>query len=366
MMGKRHSLCENLRIIWAVATKDIVDAIKNRTTLSIVIGVALLMLSGQAMPLILKLNAIPRSFYYDTGESNLILDLAKSGDLPLTRMPTQEEMEKSVVEFGGTALGLMIPEEFDRIVETGEGVTLEGFHAHWESIAEMDEIVTFFEGKIGERVGVPVKIDLEGNAFYPDLDAGGQPFTFSMTLVVVTITIGAFLVPFLMLEEKEKHTMEALLISPASYSQIVAGKAIAGLSYCLTAAAVVLAMNGSMIQQWGLAILGVACGALFTVAIGLLMGVLFESPGTMNMWLGLVLLILIMPVFLMQTLGGGWPEVVMIILPWLPSIALSNVVRISLMNSLPLDLVARDLGTMLGFAVLLLALAVWRVRRMDR
>jgi len=42
-----------------------------------------------------------------------------------------------------------------------------------------------------------------------------------------------------MVEEKEKHTMEALLVSPASYSQIVLGKTIAGIFYCLTAAAVV-------------------------------------------------------------------------------------------------------------------------------
>ena len=54
-------------------------------------------------------------------------------------------------------------------------------------------------------------------------------------LVIVLATIGGFMVPYLILEEKQTHTMEVLLVSPASVSQIGTGKALAGLFYCLAA-----------------------------------------------------------------------------------------------------------------------------------
>ena len=37
---------ESLRIIWAIAAKDIVDAIKNKTTISVILGIGMMMLAG--------------------------------------------------------------------------------------------------------------------------------------------------------------------------------------------------------------------------------------------------------------------------------------------------------------------------------
>jgi ABC-2 type transport system permease protein len=365
-MENQRGLPENLRIIWAIAAKDIGDAIRNKTTISIVVGVALLMLSGQAMPLLLKLQTVPRAYYYDAGESSLIPDLAKNKDYQLVKMPSRDELENIVAESSGAFLGLVIPPDFDQMVEDGESVRLEGLVVHWVKSKDVEEAVSFFEDKLSKQTGTSLEISIKGNTIYPGPDTDGQPFMLTLTLVVVTITIGAFLVPLLMMEEKEKHTMEALMVSPASYSQVVLGKTIAGLFYCITAAAVVLVINFSMVNQWGIAVLAVLGGALFTVAIGLLVGILFDHQGVMNMWLGLILILLIMPVFLEQTIGGRLPEAIAAIFPWLPSVAMAKLVRISLSNNLVLDQVAPNLGIMLGFAVLLLGAVVWRVRRMDR
>ncbi len=45
------NLRANLRILWAIASKDITDAIRNKTTLSIMLAVGVLMLVGMALPL---------------------------------------------------------------------------------------------------------------------------------------------------------------------------------------------------------------------------------------------------------------------------------------------------------------------------
>jgi ABC-2 type transport system permease protein len=365
-MKNQRGLPKNLRIIWAIAAKDMGDAIRNKTAISIIIGVAVLMLSGQAMPLLLKLQAVPRAYYYDAGESSLIPDLAKSKDYQLVKMPSQDELENIVAESSGAVLGLVIPPDFDQKVEGGEIVKLEGLFVHWIKSKDVEEVVSFFEQELSGRLGVSLEISVQGNAVYPGPDTDGQPFMLTLSLVVATITIGSFLIPLLMVEEREKHTMEAMMVSPASYSQIVLGKTIAGLFYCITAAAVVLVINFSMINQWGIAVLAVLGGALFTVAIGLLVGTLFDHQGVMNMWLGLILILLIMPVFLEQTIGGRLPEAIAAIFPWLPSVAMAKLVRISLANSLVLDQVALNLGIMLGFTALMLGAVVWRIRGMDR
>jgi ABC-2 type transport system permease protein len=312
------------------------------------------------------LQALPRAYYYDTGESSLIPDLAKSDDYQLVKIPSRDELENIVAEASGAVLGLVIPADFDQMVEGGGSVLLEGLVVHWVKSQDVEEVVSFFEQELSEQTGAILVINIDGNAVYPGPNADGQPYMFTLSLVVATITIGSFLVPLLMMEEKEKHTLEALMVSPASYSQVVMGKTIAGIFYCLTAAAVVLGINYAMVSQWWLAILTVLGGAFFTVAIGLLVGTLFDHQGVMNMWLGLILILLIMPVFLEQTIGERLPDVIASIVPWLPSVAMANLVRVTLSNSLMLDQIALNLGIMFGFTALLLAGVVWRIKVMDR
>lgn len=363
---EKQSTWNYLRVIWTIAAKDIVDAIKNKTTISIIIGVGLLMLSAQAVPLLLKLNSKPTTVLYHPGKSELIKELADSREFQLRRVPTQEVLEKALSEAGEVQLGLVLPEDIDTFVDAGKSLEIQGYFVYWAKPSEVDEIAAFFEEKFGEILGVSLRINLDNPAVYPEPNADGQPFMISMALIVAVITIGAFLVPYLIIEEKEKHTIEALMVSPASYSQVVMGKAIAGLFYCFTAAAVVFVIYFSMISQWWLAIVGVLLGALFTVSIGLLIGTIFDNPGAMNLWLGLVIIVLLIPMLIGQTISSNWPRIIVDLLAFLPSVAMSRVIRMSFSNVVLADQLLQNLGVMFGGAVLLLAAVTWKVRRFDR
>ena len=361
-----HKFSDSLRIIWAIAAKDIVDAIKNKTTISIIVGVAFLMLSGQALPLLLKLKNIPTAIVYDAGKSGLVAELKKSDDLRLHAARSQQEMQEAVGESSGPLLGLTIPVDFDQTLETDASVELDGYFVHWVSPADAAEVEVFFEEKLTELAGQPVRINTKGHAAYPVPDGGGQPFMVAMSLVTAILTICGAIVPFLMIEEKETHTLDALLVSPASIGQVVTGKALAGTFYGLTAAGVVFAFNLRMVTHWEVAVLAALCGTLFAVAVGLLLGSLFDNPGSMNLWFGAALLVLLMPMFLVNTLGSSAPAIVRTIMPWIPSVLLSKVVLISFSGSVPWGQVLTNLGVILGCAALLLVLVAWRVRRSDR
>lgn len=363
---KVKNLSDNLRIMWAIAAKDIVDAIKNKTTISIIVGVAFLMLSGQALPLLLKLKSIPSVVVYDAGESGLVAELKKSDDLGLRAARSQQEMQDAVGAAASPLLGLAIPANFDQTLETGGPVELAGYFVHWISPADAAEVEIFFEEKLTQVVGKQVRINTKGRAVYPVPDGGGHPFMVAMSLVTAILTICGAIVPFLMIEEKETHTLDALLVSPASIGQVVAGKATAGTFYGLTAAGVVFAFNLRMVAHWEVALLAALCGTLFAVAVGLLLGSLFDNPGSMNLWFGAALVVLLMPMFLVNTLGANAPAILRTIMSWIPSVLLIKVILISFSGSVPWGEVLTNLGAILGCTGLLLALVVWRVRRSDR
>jgi ABC-2 type transport system permease protein len=357
---------ESLRIVWAITAKDIMDASKNKTMIAIVLGVAFLMLSSQALPLLLKLSAKPTVVIYDAGRSKLLAGLKDSSDLRLRGAASQEQLEERLGEASGVELGLAIPPDFDQMVGAGDPVELPGFFAHHVGSDDAAETKAFFEEKFAELVGQPVQILTKGNTVYPVPGAGGQPFTIAVTLVLVITTICGSIVPYLMLEEKETHTLDALLVSPASIGQVVTGKALAGTFYGLVAAAVAFGFNWSMVAHWDLAILVSVCAILFAVAGGLLMGSLFDNPQSVGLWFGGVLVVLMMPMFLVEMLSSNAPQVVRSIVPYIPTILLFETLRTSFSHTIPWGEVLIDLGIVLAYAVVLLGLVAWRMRRSDR
>ena len=56
-------------------------------------------------------------------------------------------------------------------------------------------------------------------------------------------------VPLLLVEEKEKRTLDFLLASPASLKEIVAGKALTGVAYTVLIAGLLLFVNRQLSRK---------------------------------------------------------------------------------------------------------------------
>ena len=92
--------------------------------------------------------------------------------------------------------------------------------------------------------------------------------------------------------------METLLISPASPVHVVTAKALTGLFYCMLGAAIGLAVNYFLVLHWWLALLAVLFGSLFTVTLGLFLGILVEDRSQLALWTWVFILPLILPLIL--------------------------------------------------------------------
>ena len=360
---------EGLRIIGAIAAKDIADAVKNKTILSIVVGMAMLMLSTQAFPFLMRLSAQPRLIVYDEGgssggDSGLLTKLREDGTYRLIEVDSAEELEGALISADAEVLGLIVPAGIDPALAAGSELELDGYVA-WSRRSATEELRLDLEAYLNELLGQPVSVNVAGHIVYPPPEGGSSVGMVAIVLVLILTITGGFLVPYLLLEEKQTHTLDALLVSPASVRHIVTGKALAGLAYCLVAAAVVLAFHRSTVVHWGLVLGATLCGAVLTVGLGLLLGSLFGSAQQMGLLVGVPALVLLLPVVL-AAVGGSLPDPLATLLPWTPTVALGKAYLVSFSGTATLVGALGDLAIVLAWAVLIYGLVVWLVWRSDR
>ena len=200
----RTTAGERIRIIWAIASKDITDAIKNKTVITIVLGMAMMMLSAQAFPFLLKLSATPRAVVYDAGKlpdstSPLISLMAEDGYYRVTEVDSQLAMEETLADLNAEVLGLVIPSGFEEMIESGAQGELEGY-VIWARRSAADKLAGEMEQHLETLLHKPVHVETEGNLVYPPPEGSGTLGMTAAVLSLILVTTGGFLVPYLIFE----------------------------------------------------------------------------------------------------------------------------------------------------------------------
>jgi len=362
----RSDLRADWRIIWAVAAKDIGDALKNRVIWSTIVTVVLMVAFYKALPIITGMAHLPEVDVVDAGQSALTAYLENSPNLEARQVASREDMVRFVVMEGVPALGLVIPAGFDQTLAGGGPLELDGYVQHWVSTRAAETLKTQVEQEIAALAGQAVRINLEGHRLYPLLDSLGPHSWAALAIVLMLMALGLGLTPQLMFEEKRTHTLDALLTSPARSGHVVAGKAIAGLVYCLIGAVAIFAVNATLIVQWGFAILAAVLGALLAVAIGLLFGVALQTIQSLRMWtIAVPVPLFVLPVPL-SFMAMDLPSSVNATVRWFPSVGLSRLFIMSMTNSAPFAEWGIDIALVFGAAAAILAVVAWRIRRSDQ
>ena len=201
-----------------------------------------------------------------------------------------------------------------------------------------------------------------------DIDKGANPLTRGGTsleqillplLLLLTFGMtGAFVVPLLIVEEKEKRTLDFLLYSPASLNEIIAGKALTGVVYTLLIAGLLLGINNRFIHDWPLTILTVVLGLTFVVGVGLLLGGLLQNTMQVNTWASIVLIVLLAPSF--PAIGiTAWFERVMRVIP---TYYLTEALKLSMADTISSQFWIY-LAVLLGCTIIVFFAATWTLHR---
>jgi ABC-type transport system involved in multi-copper enzyme maturation permease subunit len=354
------SLLQNIRIILAITGKDILDAVKNKTTISVLIS-GLFLLVFYSYFSILEQDNIIR--LYDAGGSSWLPGLEDSRPFRISIYSTQEAMQYRLARSGERELGLVLPLGFDQAVSSGDAIELQGYVLSWVSEKETAGMISQAEAQITGVVGAPVNITVERVFMLPESTGNGLNHGVGSLLLIMIS--GMVLVPNLMLEEKRSRTLEALLVSPASAGQIATGKALTGLFYCLLGYGLACLFNTSLVMQWGLALLAGLCAAMFNVSLGLLMGALVDNRQQLMMMVNFSIFPQLIAVFV-SVETEVLPVWLTTICRWLPITAALDLLRASFTPQTSFAFIAPRVADTLLFVIVLLGITAWKIRRLDR
>jgi ABC-type multidrug transport system permease subunit len=112
------------------------------------------------------------------------------------------------------------------------------------------------------------------------------------------------------------------------------------------------------------ALLAVFLTSALAVGVGLLLGVLADSPTSASMW-GSLLLLMVLGSGLLKLFGLELSPAVQSALDWLPGSAMLQLFSISQAGDYPSNLLWLNMSALLAAIAVVLVLLAWRVRRME-
>jgi ABC-2 type transport system permease protein len=361
MSAITRNFMDNLYMAWAIGSKDIVDALKNKNTRTNIILLVFIVVffywSSTPRPFDKKINVA----IYDEGHSSLIdlpTQLEDGYRFRFYEASSLQEMERMM---GYKELGVVVPSDFDQTLEADGEPELSG-HILWVHRTKVPELELKYSDKFSELLGQPVRVNIGENFIIPQPDVETSTVQFTILFAVFWMAIS--IVPHLMMEEKQTRTMDALLVSPASAGQVIMGKALAGVFYLLLSGGLFFALNWAYVTHWGLALLAFLCATLFSIGVALALGAFIKSPQQMTLWMLPIVVVLLIPAFFAQE--PNLTANLKAIFSWLPTTALVEMFQFALSSHAPLSQLLTNLTIALGSTGLVFAIVIWKVRRADR
>jgi ABC-2 type transport system permease protein len=292
----------NLRVVSAISRKDVVDAIRHRYLLTALVTPLFIAILFRVMLPNMNERKLLTMVVHDAGGSGLVTELRNTEQITIVEAASADAVA-SEVEKRKAIGGLAVPVNFDGDLRGGKQPELTIYVNNDKSVFEqaafrrlLNQIVRSFA-----KQPEPAKLSWIDVAREPnEQKLGGTSVELMLLPLLLILALGmtgAFVVPLLIVEEKEKYTLDFLLSSPASLKEIIAGKAVTGGVYTLLIAGILLGLNRHYIQSWPLTILTIVLGMLFVVGVGLVVGSLLKNTMQVNTWASMVLLVLMAPSF---------------------------------------------------------------------
>ena len=353
----------NFGVISAITRKDVVDAIRNRYLLTALITPLFVAVLFRVLLPGVNNSTIFTVVVHDSGNSAMTADLRKIPQMSVVDSGSAEATE-SEVEKRKAIGGLVVPANFDADVTAGKQPELTIYVNNKKSVFEQQAFRRILNAQVRALVKQPeparlvwVDVDKETSEQNPR-GLGIERMMLPLLLILTLGMIGAMVVPLLLVEEKEKRTLDFLLSSPASLKEIVAGKALTGMAYTVLIAGVLLIVNRQLVGNWLLMALTILLGLLFVVAVGLFLGSLLNNTMQVNTWASSVLIFLLAPSFP----SLGLTAMLDTAMRFIPTYYLTEAIKLSLAgNASPR--IWGHLAVVLGCTVVTFLAAVWALRR---
>lgn len=351
----------NFRVVSAITRKDLIDAIRHRYLLTMLVTPLFVALLFRVILPGGENSSLLTIVVHDPGGSGLVAELRQ---IPLIAVVEAASPDAAAgeVEKRKAIGGLVVPAGFDAELAAGKQPELTVYVNNDKTVFEQDAFRRLLDKTVRAFAQQPEPARLswvDVNKTQETLGGLSLDQLLLPLLLILTLGMtGSFVVPLLIVEEKEKRTLDFLLNSPASLNEIIAGKALTGMVYTLLIAGLLLGINRRFIQNWWLTSLTIVLGLLFVVGVGLVVGTLLKNTMQVNTWASFVLLILLAPSFPLMGITK-WFETAMRIVP---TYYLSEALKLSMAGTASTQLWIYW-AVLLACTVIVFVAAAWTLHR---
>ncbi|MBN1644119.1 MAG: ABC transporter permease [Dehalococcoidales bacterium] len=207
---------------------------------------------------------------YDEGDSQLTSVLKTNESIRLKTYENKTDLINATAS-GSVDMGVVLPSDFDDTVESGT-VKLDAYI--WgESLAMNRTIIPIaLTDAIREIKGAILPVNINT---VPLGDEASLPWNDRLlpTVVLLAIFFGGMMIPASsLINEKNRHTLEALSVTPTTITDIFVAKGIIGASLAIVMGVITLSISGAFNSSFGSLVLVLALGAVMAAEIGLIVG----------------------------------------------------------------------------------------------
>jgi ABC-2 type transport system permease protein len=269
----------------------------------------------------------------DEDNSQLVTMFKELDSVVYREYETDSEIRQAV-ENGSVDMGLVLPVGFDSAIIQGDEIEITAYI--WgESLAKDRTILgVTIANLVRELSGQEAPVEIESITLGDKVSIPWNDRLLPLIILMAVFLGGIFLPATSVINEKEKRTLEALVVTPTSIEDIFIAKGLFGVILSLFMGIVILILNQAFGAQPLLLVLLLALGAIMAGGIGLICGALLKDittlfavwksggillfgPAVIYMfpqipqWIGRIFptYYLLQPIIDISQRGGSWPDI---------------------------------------------------------
>ncbi len=213
----------------------------------------------------------PRLGIVDEGDSAIVAEAKQLDGIRVTEPPDAATLRK-MVESNDLDAGLVLQPGFDGAVRNGQMPVLQ-FYVGGESLASNRIILSVAAVDMVRQVAgepAPVTVDVVTIGDPEALPIASR--LLPMLMIYAVFVAGAFVPASSVVEEKEKGTISALLVSPATVYEFLAAKVGVGVVLATLTGVVTLALNNALGGHAVALVLVLLTASVMMAEIGVMLG----------------------------------------------------------------------------------------------
>lgn len=349
----------NLNCIAAIVRKDAIAAVRNKLVLLGLLGGIIFSVVYYALP-----STVEETFMlavYDKGDSRILSELAASDEegVYVGIFSSEEELKKAV-ERGDYFVGIVYPEDFDAKVMTGESPHIILYFTSGQPESVRNSVEYLMQLLIEYAVKGEIAFNIEEEIVGEDMAGKHVPMREqSLPLyLIMGLLMEMFTISTLIVEESAAGTLRAVLVTPASPSDVITAKGIVGIGYSLIVALAIVVLTQSIRGDVPVLFLGVLLGGIMAASLGLFLGSLTKDIVGSYAYVSVPLLVLMVPALLIFI-----PDVSLSVAKAIPTYYLANAFNQILNYEAGFRDVWKDFLIIVVCDVLFFALGIYALRR---